>query len=173
MEKITSIIIGIVSSLFASLLFLLFLKSIKPKIDISNNIAKGQDTNGKLVYRIKIINKNNRPITDVKAELKLVSPRNVDEEEIISSTNIKIERPELFIIPKYNLTDENAGYAIRFLIYQKIEDNWKSDEQYLKFRILGHDSFSGFGEVFEKEYHNKNKVIVMGDFVKGDNFEIR
>ena len=74
MDYLLAVIIGVLSSFVASLIFLLFLTRIRPNILISDKIAKndGSITSGDY-YRIKVINKTPRSIINVKAELKLVS----------------------------------------------------------------------------------------------------
>jgi len=175
-DYILAILIGVSSSFVASFLFLWFLARLRPRIEISDQIAKGKSSTGKIEYRIKIIiiNKTSRPIINIKAQLCLVTPSIVPGGIIREFKQIPIIPNELMELPKFNLKDiEWAGYEYRFITYEDIENLWKDDKKsYLYFRIYAVDSLSGFGKLFIKEYRNKQYSIKEGDFKFGNSFEI-
>jgi hypothetical protein len=72
MDNLLSIIIGVLSSLSASFVFLLFISMLRPKIIISKQISVVEREG--TVYVIKIINKGKRPIVNIKARLYLMTP---------------------------------------------------------------------------------------------------
>ncbi len=171
---LVAVIIGILSSLAASLMFLLFLTRIRPKIIISDQISKGIGSRGERVYRIKIINKTHRPIINVKAQLHLMTPTVTPGGIIMKSKEIPLKRSEIMQISKFDVKDKTAGYAFRFLTYENIEDLWQEDTRsFLRFRIYATDSLSGFSRVFSKDYHTKRNSIKEGDFVFGSSLEIK
>ncbi len=171
---LVAVIIGILSSLVASLMFLLFLTRVRPKIIISDRIAKGKSSTGETVYRIKIINKTHRSIINVKAQLHLMIPTVTPGGIIMKSKEIPLKRSEIMEISKFDLKDEMAGYAFRFLTYENIEDLWKDDtHSFLRFRIFATDSLSGFCKGFCKYYHTKRNSIKGGDFEFGNSLEIK
>ncbi|WP_156786032.1 hypothetical protein [Archaeoglobus veneficus] len=169
-----SIIIGVISSVIASLLFLLFLTRVRPEIEISNQIAKGKSlTTGDTIYRIKVINKTRRPIINIKAQLHLVTPITVPGGILLKSKEIPLRRSEIMYLEKFDPNDENAEYAFRFVTYENIEEIWKDDKRsFLRFRICATDSISGFTKVFIKEYHTKS-LIREGEFEFGNSMEIK
>lgn len=170
MEYVLALIIGLSTGFVESLLFLIFLTKIKPKIAISSQIAKGKSTTGKTVYRIKVINKTNRDIVGIKARLHLFTPVKIRGGTIYKSKEILLKRKELLILEKFDEENKQAGYAYRFLTYENIESLWKN-ESFLRFRIYAINSFSGFGKVFTKDYLTKME-IKNGDFVYGDSLKI-
>lgn len=173
-EYILAIIIGVLSSAVASLIFLLFLNRIRPKIIISDQIARGKSTKGNIIYRIKVINKTSRSIMDIKATLHRVRTVVVPGGTIPKVKEIPLKRSEIMELPKFDPKDKEANYAYRFITYENIEEIWEHDTmEYLRFRIYARDSLSGFGKVFIKDYHTKRNSIKEGDFEVGNSLEIR
>ena len=73
-DYLLAIIIGILSSLIAALVFLFFLTKIRPNIIISDKIAKSIDsTTGEVRYKIKILNKTSRSVINLRPQLSLIS----------------------------------------------------------------------------------------------------
>lgn len=173
-DYLVSVSIGVLSSFVASLIFLLFLTRVRPKIEISDKIAKSVSPTGEPIYRIKIINKTRRSIINVKAELQLVTPTVTPGGIIQKTKTIPLKRSEIMEISKFDLKDKTAGYAFRFVIYENLEELWKDETRsFLRFRVYAVDSLSGFGRVFVKEYHTKRNSIKEGDFEFGNSLEIK
>ncbi len=174
MENLFAIIIGVLSSFISSIIFLFTLSRLRPRIDISKMISKDIDSNGKPIYRIKVINRNKRPIINIKAQLTLVKPWMSPGGAIIKSTDIKLKRSDPIEIAKYDRNDKEASFAYRFLTYEDIDNLWGDDKQrYLRFRIFASDSLSGLGKVFKQNYHIKRSAIVDGDFEFGDSLNVK
>jgi len=173
-EYLFLVVIGVLSSVIASLIFLSFLTRIRPKLEISDQIAKGKSlTTEDIIYKIKVINKTRRPIINVKAQLHLVTPIVVPGGILLKSKEIPLKRSEVMYIEKFGPNDEQAKYAFRFTTYEKIEDIWKDDRQsFLRFRIIATDSISGFTKAFSKDYHTKN-LIKEGEFEFGNSIGIK
>lgn len=72
-EIIIGLIAGIISSIVASVLFFISLKSFKPKIKISPFISYKLRNSNK-VYALKIINKSKSPAINIKYQLPSVHP---------------------------------------------------------------------------------------------------
>lgn len=78
MNDLIAFLLGFVSNFITSALFLAFLREIKPQIFISNSIAKGRSSDNKVECMFKVINLTRRDVIDVKAELFLIKPFQVD-----------------------------------------------------------------------------------------------
>ena len=73
-EIITSVIIGVLSSLVASLVWLSFYSRLRPNLVVSSQLSKFLDAEGKIAYRIKVVNRGKRHVVDVRAKLYLITP---------------------------------------------------------------------------------------------------
>ena len=158
----------------AALVFLFFISRLRPTIIISERIAKGQSSAGKTCFRIKIINKTQRPIIYIKAQLHLISPSVVPQGVILKSKNIQLRRSNPMEISGFDRKDKEAKYAFRFLTYENLDVIWENDTRsYLRFQIFAVDSLSGFGKVFTQDYHMKRNILTDGDFEFGDSLDIK
>jgi len=172
LNYLLAIIIGVSASLVASFMFLLFLSRVKPKIVISDQIAKGKDSAGKQLYMIKVINRGRRPIIHIEASLFLVTPLTVPHGITREHKNIQLTTSRIMEVSKLNLKDKWASYECTLSTYEDIEDLWKDDTQFLRFKVYAADSYSGFGRVFTKDYYTKRNSIKEGDFKFGNSLEI-
>jgi len=172
-DHLLSITIGVLSSLGASIIFLFFLTRIRPRLDISDQIAKTVTSNGETIYRIKIINKTRVPIMNIKAQLHIMTPTTVPSGIIYISQNIPLQRSELMELSKFDKKDKTASYAYRFRSYKSLDDLWGDDDHsYLRFRIQATHSVSGFSKVFRKDYFTKRNSVLDGEFDFGDSMKI-
>jgi hypothetical protein len=169
---IIAIIIGVLSSIVASLIFLLFLSSVKPKIIISEQIAKSKSSKGELVYKIKVINKTRRPIMDIRASLHIVTLTVIPGGSLRETKEILLKRSEIMGLEKFDKKDKEGNYAFNFLTYEDIENIWDDTHSYLRFRIYAIDSLSRFGKVFIKDYYTKRNVIKGGEFEAGESLKV-
>lgn len=174
MDALLSIAIGVLSSLIASFIFLLNIRLIKPKIDISPNITKFFTDKGKEVYSIKIINRSRQPAINVRAQFHYIYESQLSGGPLTTAKDLKLKRDEVFQIHKYKkIKDpkkEEANFAYRFLCYDDIESLISDESRDYKIRItiLAYNSFSGLGKVFIKVYDKTE--IIPGRFKQGDNF---
>ena len=65
-DLLTNVMIGVLSSLVASVVFLLGVSRIKPKIAISPHLARETADDGQERYYIKIISCSRRPVANVR-----------------------------------------------------------------------------------------------------------
>jgi hypothetical protein len=169
---VETIAIGISSSLFASIIFLLFLRRLRPNIEIATQIAY-YDKDGKKRYTIKLINTSNRNIVDIRAELLLVKSTNVPGGAIFNTTNIKLTKNSAFVLDAYDKNDKEAKFARRFVTEENLDDLWfNEDIDFLIFRIYCHDETSGFGKVFTKKYRTKRNSLILGQYHFGNDLKI-
>ena len=93
---------------------------------------------------------------------------------IIRNTNkIALKTSEIMEISKFDLKDEMANYAYRFIVNENIEKIWENSNSFLRFKISAKDSLSGFSRVFTKNYHTKINSIQEGKFEAGNTLEIK
>lgn len=173
-DYLLAIIIGVLSSFVASLIFLLFLTRVRPNIVISDQIAKSRSTKtGELVYIIKIINKTKRPIIDIKVQLHLINLVVMPGGVIRNTNKIALKSSEIMEISKFDLNDKMGNYAYRFIVNENIEKIGENSNSFLRFKISAKDSLSGFIRVFTKNYHTKINSIQEGKFEAGNSLEIK
>ncbi len=174
MDYAISLIIGILGSLLASFVFIFFLTRLRPKVVISKEISKSTDAVGRPIYSIKVVNKSQRPIINIKAQLQLISPTNAPGGLIMGVYDIILAGENPLRISKYKRNQDEENYAYRFSIREDLENVWEDDKHtYLKFAIFASDSLSGFSQVFTQEYRLKRISLIEGDFVRGQGLEIR
>jgi hypothetical protein len=173
MDILLAIITGIFSSLVASTVWLFAFSRVRPKITISEKIAKTLDTSGYPIYKIKIINQTKRPIVSVRARLTVSSPAVVPNGFVTTTRSIELKTSEVFSLRKFDLSDKEANYAFRFITYENLDEIWTNDKvSYVVFRIYAVDSLSGLGKMYERQFRLKRNSIVDGDFEFGNTFAI-
>jgi hypothetical protein len=171
-DHIVAVIIGVLASIIASVVFFLFLCRLKPKIVISDQIAKAKDLNGETVYKIKTINKTRSELLKIEARLHLITPTTATG--IITRCITEIPRiiSDALIMNKFNLKDKEARYVYIFNTNEDIERFLQDDISYLRFRICAVHSFSGFGALYSKEHYTREDIIE-GTFDHGNSLEIK
>jgi hypothetical protein len=173
-DYVVPIILGALSSLIASVLFLLFLTRLRPRVVISECIAKGMDSKGEPIYRIKVINRTRVPIINVRVQLHFMRPTVVPGGLIYISKEITFQRSDILELSPFDLKDNTAAYAYRFRSYEDISKLWNDDTQaYLRFRLYATHSVSGFSRVFRKDYQTKRNTLKEGDFAFGNSTEVK
>jgi len=174
-DYLLAISIGVLSSLIASLVFLLFLTKIRPDVIISDKISKSIDSaTGELSYKIKIINKTSRSIINIRPQLLLISLIAMPGGMIEHTKIISVKYNHIMEISKFDLQDKNAEYAWRLITTENIDDLWEDDaHSFLRLKIFATDSFSGFGKIFHRDYHIKKSCIEEGNFEFGNSIKIK
>ena len=164
-----SIVSGIVSGIIAAILLNFYYWNKKPKLLISNQIAK----NLKSEYRIKIVNLSNFYVTNVFIQVQLVTASNGNGGNILNVVNLDIPYKTIQIIAPYDNKDVNAAYAIRFVLPKDLENLWKNDTHtYLKLVIYCSNEHNNSSKLYEKIYHKKNDSIKNGEFEFGKSISI-
>ena len=170
---LSNVFLAALVGFFSSLFCYLFLFRFKPKIVISNEIARGKDLYGERTYfRIKVINLTKHPVIDINAQLHIVKSYLVDGKEIYNTQQVKLVRNNPLVIGKFSKKDEEANYAYRFVTEVDISKLLENPEvKALRFRMLCKNGFSNFGAFFQKDFTQDS--IKEGDFEKGYSFEIK
>lgn len=166
-------VVGILSSLVASAMFLLAISTLKPTIDVSSAIAKRTDADGNTTYAVKIINRTRSPIASVRVRVYIASPRTVRGGRIYRLKPVELNQPEVMEIPGFDRNDKQARYARRFLFAEDLDAHWpRDDSSSVRFQIYAVHALTGFGKAVEQEYEDKDSQLVRGDFKYGNSLEI-
>jgi hypothetical protein len=166
-----SLIIGALGSLIASLVIVFFMYHQRPKMVISDKIAKtsyGEDT----IYSIKVVNIGSRDAVSIKTELLIMEPQVVEGGVTYNILEIPLIRNEIFQIRPLSTSGDRPTGVFEFITNVDIEAEWENrSNSYLLFRLIAQDSLSGFSQVFRAEYYSKN-AIISGRFGTGRNMNI-
>lgn len=167
------IFFSVVTGFMGSLLVVIFLYRLKPTIDISPYIAEQPTADPtKKMYGFKIINKTPYPVIDIRMELVLVTPVNVNGGAVKSANAIPLLRDNFFQLSQFNTKDKDADYALRVGCDQDIRGLWTSDSQDLRLNVIAKHSLSGFCTIKSHVFHTK-AAITPGKHVFGNNLSVQ
>ncbi len=146
-------VIGVISGLAASVLWLFLFLRLKPNIVISKSIRK--PPKDYKIYQIKVINRRKSPALNVKAQLQLMIPLEAEDGEINNSIPIPLRRSELFQLS--GRARQKKGAAVfRFTIdtdHTNLDDlKKKYPHSYLAFRLFATHPITQFGRLFKQDY---------------------
>ena len=145
---------GVISSFVAAVVFLVFLRAIRPKIVICDCIAQSEfREDGRGSHSIKVINKSLFSLIGVDLRLDLIRTHTAPPEgrPLLTVSNIPLLTEHLFDIPGYRPWDAEAKYSVRFAVLGELFQQWPDDpNNYLLFRLAATHSLSGFRKVFSK-----------------------
>ena len=120
---ITGVISGVISSIIATCIIGVYYKSKKPRIIISNKIAK----NDLDEYRIKIVNKSPFYLSNVIVHARLITILNGMGGNVISVQNLDVPPAHIQLIDPYSTDKSNSSYAIWIGISKMLDTIWTDD----------------------------------------------
>lgn len=168
---IIGIIAGIISGILASIIAHLIVYLSKPRIEISENIAKQNGDNGP-EYRIKIVNKSKAYAKDLSIQVNLIHYGTAINGTILSAEPLKLARNDIAFIEPYNKNDLESKYAIRIRILSDLKSRWQDDTiDYIEAKVFCTNEFTGAGKVFSQKY-SKKLLIKEGVFAAGKSTDI-
>ena len=171
LDLLQNVLIGVLSSLVASLIFLRFLVTRKPSLEISKQISMGTEYGGvSSWFEIKVINRTSTHVMNIKAELHSVVPESKPGGVVMDLHRIELKRDEVFTLGKFDKKDQDAKYAFRFGTLEDLSQLRQDGQSHLVFTIYAVHPVSGFGQVFVQKYEADS--IIDGDFRVGDTMEI-
>ncbi|WFP52292.1 hypothetical protein PL263_09755 [Methylomonas sp. EFPC3] len=162
---------SVTTGFMGSLLVVLFLYRLKPKLDISPYIAEQPTHDSTPMFGFKIINRTPYPLVDIRIELVLVTPVNVNGGAVKSATALQLTRNDFFQLGKFDANDREADYALRVGCSQDIRSLWLSDTQDLRINVIARHSLSGFCAVKSYIFHTKAD-IKPGKHVFGNSLKV-
>lgn len=173
MDLTLTILLGISTSFLASILFLLALSRLRPDVVLSDTIARTVDQ-GQHSFRIKCVNRSRRACIDVRAELLLITPVNVEGGQIRKTRVLKLKRDRLFQLGRFDLNDKDYKYDFRFVCEEDIDTLLDdSSPNYLQMSVMTTDAVSGRTTVVSKRFHYKKAQVKEGSFPIGLCLDVR
>lgn len=176
MDTLIAILEGVPGALLATVLTVLAVRLLPPKIEISPLIATmWSDERGGLRNRFKMVNKSRRAIVDLKFELVI----EYSKEGKPRTKLVEPERPEPISISGRNRKKGEWGdYTVAHgedLIEDLIKRIAVSEGGCtLRLRVFGRDSLSGMGKQFQMTYGRLfDGTFVYGTFKDGASLEVQ
>jgi hypothetical protein len=167
-DIVLSMVIGVLSGLVTSGLWLFIFLWFKPKIDISEFIRMSSKDNK--TYQIKVINRRRSSALNVKAELHLMISLKAEEGEFTNSEHIPLRRSELFQLSGRDQHKKGAA-VFRFVIDTDLYDLKKRyPHSYLAFRLFATHPVTQFGRLFKQNYPWNR--IKEGDWMAVDSIKV-
>jgi hypothetical protein len=156
---------GIIAALIATGIWALALAQLRPKIAISPHIAVAEE-DGKMVYRVKIINRGRRTI-------EVLAARNVKGGQVEVRKAVTMRTNTLNQLPGRRRKDRDYKYAFRFGTNENLATLWDdSKTERVVFRVFAQDALSRVGRAFERIYYSKTADLKQGVFDLGDCFDV-
>jgi hypothetical protein len=166
-------VIGVISSLVASGVFLLAISKLRPKLFVSPKISKTKDDKGNTVYFVKVINRTRYPVIGVNVRMYLATPQNVSGGTAYKHRAIELRMPNVMELSPFDRKDKDAKYAVRFTVAEDLDALWSQDETArVRFQIYATHSLTGFGKAVDQFYYQKRTDLVDGEFKFGNSLEI-
>ncbi|MFJ1762055.1 hypothetical protein ACIOD2_17150 [Amycolatopsis sp. NPDC088138] len=164
METVQAIVVGILSSVVASAVWILIVSRLTPKLTISPEIAEDPQSP---VFRIKVINQSRRAAMDLRFDAHLVTPIGAKGGSIKRRTPLECGNAPLLLPRRVRTSaDYDNAYRLRIKsdIRQLLSDNPHS---FIRLQIFARHEVTGMGKMFERRYYHPSSEIVTGSFVHG------
>jgi hypothetical protein len=158
--------VGAFSSLMASLIYLIILSCLRPKLKISKDIA---NYDGR--YFIKVINRSFGKVYDINVELLKMIPVNTTGGQNLRFSRIDLRNSKIWYMTGFRGKSEHATYAVLFSTEEDLSAIWTNNNEILHFKIIAKHAFSGFVKVKTQVYHC-NTCIKKGSFEFGNSLKI-
>jgi hypothetical protein len=196
MNTLDSALIGIASGVLASAIFLASMRAmLTPKIGISTSLAHNFNSEGKPVYRIKIVNQRRfSKAVKLSFELVALTPRIASNSTIdgrrryfifgkripFEASQYKFERDPIVVRPsqlisleRFNRQDRDIGYAFRVTLSDSPEilEALRHDKKYLRFTVYAEHPWSNRAMVFPRRF-NTTGDTTDGDFPIGPDLKV-
>ncbi len=172
----TAVWTGAVGSLVASLIWLLGLRRLKPRLDLSPVVAEEtRDLRGneRITYSIKMINRRKRAAVDLQFELVMIRPRRTRGGFVDTRTLLRVYGRPPLILPRYENKAGEHHNAYRLRTGAELRVLLQEDPNAsIRLRVMARDEVSGIGKVFEAKYNEPASDIQRGKFARGQTFDI-
>lgn len=160
-----SLLMGVISGLVSSLFYFLFMRAVKPRIEVAPSIVV-EKTEKETIYYIKIVNKTKCDLIDIYYTFSFYS---ISLDGIVDTSYIEATKPILRHIEKYSKS-ENDTYAIR-LSFSDTNKKTLLDHSYLVFTIYATHAFSGGRIVLQTKYNNE-QLVENGTYETGKSVKV-
>ncbi len=169
MTTVWAVVIGVLSSVVASAVWLAVLRGLRPNIEISPVIA--QDTSRPSSFHIKIINRSRRAVVDVSFDVAIIRLARTRGGTVDMRRTVRVAGPPPLIIPARKRGSTDNMYRLR--VDADLRTALENDDRHsVRVRVFGRDSWSGVGSVAEQKYHDPGTEIAVGKYAKGPTFDV-
>jgi hypothetical protein len=170
---VENILLGILSSIVASTLWILALSRLRPRLVISPQIAEDPEaTSGSPAFRIKVVNRSRRAAMDLRFHVDLMTPLRVKGGNVNRRFPLKCGNAPL-MFPRYDRSNTEHDNAYRLRINSDIRQLLKENpNSSIRLQIFARHELSGMGKVFEQRYYHPHSEIVVGSFVRGQDLTL-
>lgn len=162
----STLIMGVLSGIVSSIIIYLLVFNIKPKIKISDNIAKTTKEEV-TIYKIKIVNCTKFAIFNLNYSLCYCTEY---PDKLIDMIEIPPSKKSLLYIPPFMKNDLNDKHAVRISYKIDTEKYPLTDNTYFCFTISATHGFSNTSLCLEKNYYNSD--IIDGNFETGNSLKV-
>lgn len=173
MGTMETILLGILSSIFASALWILALNRLRPKLVISQHIAQDPEmTPESPIFRIKVVNQSRHAAMDLRFQVDLMTPLRVKGGHVNRRFPLRCGNPPL-MFPRYDRSNPEHDNAYRLRINSDIRQLLKENpNSSIRLQIFARHELSGMGKVFEQRYYHPSSEIIIGSFVRGQDLAL-
>ena len=154
---IESILIGVLSSLSASGLFLLVLFRLRPRIEISPEIADQSNSDGPC-FAFKFVNRSTYQAFDISIEAILITPIQVPGGPVNNAKEVVLRKSHFHELGGFSPKDKEAHYAFRVATLEDLRSLWVSDTQFLRVNVVARHALSGFSSVQTMVFNTKAQI---------------
>lgn len=171
MEIVTTILLGILASATASVIFLFALFRLRPRFNISPYIADVNQDPDNPRFQIKVVNVGKRDAIEIRSVLMITTNRSVPGGTFVDQQ--LVSKQDHYLIPAYDPKDQDAMYAARFSYAEDLEALWKDDDRaYFRFVLIATDSLSGFTRLFRQDFHTRRASLIKGSHHFGKDLNV-
>lgn len=161
---LSAVITGVVASIVYSLILLV----IRPKVKISKEICMSKNTDGTMVYKIKVVNKSFAMLTNLKYSLYYCVEHGDGNETI---TEIKSRKTSILNINRYRLAEDKTDYAVRISYLIDPREYPVNDNCSFRFSFIADHALSNTTRSLSKVYRKED--IIEGNFQMGATTKIQ
>lgn len=162
----TVVLVGVISSLIASIVYALLSFGIKPKIKISDKICVTASENGSFTFKIKVVNRSRFQLVNVSYHLDYGFP---GRDDISYMTEILPNKSPMSTITKKN--KKNTDFAIRVSYKVDGKEYEINDSSYFDFTIQATHPLSN-SVICKKKRYYKNDLAHDCTFQTGESTDI-
>jgi len=160
---------GVLSGIVASIVFLIIISNLKPKIIISPHIVFKDEE-----YHFKFVNKTKAALFDVRVEVMFVTPFGDKNGKNLRGQQLELVDGTLFHIPKNQKDnkDRHNLFATRCRTREKLKEEWVGESSYIQLTVIARHSFSGINKVFTHDFPSVDCITSTKNFASGNSLDV-
>ena len=171
-ETFLAIVTGLVSGLMASLIFVILLNDLQPRLRISPVIVQGKDRNGGDRLFVKVINETKADLIQPTATLHAMTVLGPGERDIVQRLPLAAATPMIIARKNHKKPGENPNAYVFSASIGQEELGKIERSNSIRFRIVAEHPVSGVKKIFEKVYSLDKGNPVAGRFRPGLHFGV-